>query len=324
MNFFESFKKPIVGLAPMDGITDWPMRQVQYSVAKPDLFYTEFIRVDGLVHNFPAFEKKLYFKNDQPLIIQLYGHKPELFYRAILAITDLGFCGIDINMGCPSPNVVSSGGGAALIGNLDLAEKIIKQSLLAINKSGRDLPLSIKTRIIADKKANRKWAKFLASFDLSLIAVHGRPIKQRHSGDILTSQLCEFNKIAKSKGLLFLANGGIKSRSQAEEFCLKFGFDGVLIGQAAIGNPWAFAKDSPAVSEVFATMLRHAQMVEKFYSVGKFNIIRKHLAAYCKGFNGAKSLRTKLVLADNAHQVKVLISDFAKKNKLVPTLLRKI
>jgi len=303
-------KKPIVGLAPMDGITDWPMRQIQAQVAKPDLFYTEFIRVDGLVYNFPAFEKKLFFKDDQPLIIQLYGHEPELFYKSILAIADLGFCGIDINMGCPSPNVVNSGGGGALIGNYDLAGKIIEQSLLAINKSGKDLLLSVKTRIIADKKANKKWAEFLTSFDLGLIAVHGRPIRQRHSGELSLDQLCEFGQIAKAKGLRFLANGAIKNRIQAKRLAAKFNFDGCLIGQAAIGNPWVFGKDLPTTAEVFRVMIKHAQMVERFYGLGNFHIIRKHLAAYCRGFDGAKLLRTKLVLTNNAKEVGDIVAGF--------------
>jgi len=311
---YSNLKKPIIGLAPMDGITDWPMRQIQYLVAKPDLFYTEFIRVDGLVHNFSAFEKKLFYKDDQPLIIQLYGHEPKLFYQAILAIANLGFAGIDLNMGCPSPNVVSSGGGAALIEDYDLAGKIIEQSLLAIAESGRKLPLSVKTRVVADKKANRKWARFLASFKLSLIAVHARSAKQRHSGDILLDQLCEFGKIVKAERRLFLANGGIKNRNQARELAAKFGFSGALIGQSAIGNPWVFGKDSPTVAEVFAIMLKHAKMVEAFYGVDRFNIVRKHLAAYCKGFNGAKSLRAKLVKSKNSAEVELLLKEFLKTN----------
>ncbi|MCL5090532.1 MAG: tRNA-dihydrouridine synthase [Patescibacteria group bacterium] len=131
-NFWQKLKKPLVGLAPMDGVTDYPMRQIQVSVAKPNVLYTEFVSAEGFIRNSKAFSQKLYFQeNERPIIAQIFGYTPEAFAETINQIIEMDFDGIDLNMGCPARKVLGKGGGGALIGNYKLAGKIIEKSLEA-------------------------------------------------------------------------------------------------------------------------------------------------------------------------------------------------
>lgn len=123
---WQNLKKPIIGMAPMDGITDFPYRQIHASKGKPDVMFTEFTHVEGIWHGRAwVLDNFLYNKSQTPIIAQIYGNKPEYFYNATIICCEMGFDGIDINMGCPAKNVTHSGGGAALIATPDLAKEII-------------------------------------------------------------------------------------------------------------------------------------------------------------------------------------------------------
>jgi tRNA-dihydrouridine synthase B len=127
MNFWHNLKKPIIGLAPMDGVTDFPYRFIQGKYGNPDVSFTEFIPVEGIVR---LSERLLmdfwYAQEERPIVAQVYGNKPEMFYASAQLVCELGFDGVDINMGCPARSVVHSGSGAALIKNPDLAVEIIQ------------------------------------------------------------------------------------------------------------------------------------------------------------------------------------------------------
>ncbi len=311
-NFWKSLKRPIVGLSPMDGITDRPMRQIQVSIAKPDVFFTEFVSVEGFLRNPEPFERKISFlKNEQPIIAQVYGCTPADFYLAVKKIARLGFSGIDINMGCPAKRQVDRKSGGGLIGNYLLAEEIIQNSLKAIKDSGKQLPLSVKTRIGVKEPAVKKWIGFLSQFPLSLITVHGRLLKNKHSGPVDWKEIGKARKILKNKGILCLGNGGVKSIDWAEKYSREYGLDGVLIGRGAWGNPWAFKRDyKPSVGEILKTVRIHADKVAKFYDPESFVTVRKHFARYVKGFDGAKALKIKLLEAKSSKEVGKILSSF--------------
>lgn len=311
-NFWKTLKRPIIGLGPMDGITDESMRQIQCSVAKPDVMYTEFVSVEGFVRNPDAFKKTLFFQeNERPIVVQLFGYTPGLFYEAVQKIVEMKFDGVDINMGCPAKSVLQKGGGGALVGNHSLATKIIQKSLEAIAKSKKQIPLSIKTRIGSDKIITSEWISFLCKFPISEISVHGRLLEQGNSGEVKWKEISSAADIARSKGIICLGNGGIKSISEARQKIKDFGLDGILIGQAALGNPWVFKEDYvPTREEILQTIIEHSRLVEKFYPKERFVIVLKHLGWYPKGFPNCIKLKVELLKCKNHNQVIEKVKEF--------------
>lgn len=313
-NFWQKLKKPIIGLAPMDGVTDWPMRQIVSQVAKPDVMYTEFISVEGFIRNSKAFEKKLFFnENERPIVVQLFGYTPEAFYETISKISKLEFDGIDINMGCPAKSVLEKGGGGALIGNYNLTEKIILSSLDAIKKPKGSLPLlSIKTRIGKKEMITDEWIKFLSEFLISEISIHGRLLSQLNKGGVDWKEIGIASQICRSKKIICLGNGGVKSISEAKEKSEKYGLDGVLIGQAACGNPWVFKEDHiPSKEEILGIIIQHAKLVEEFYDEKQFVTILKHFSWYPRHFSNSKKLKIELLKTRTLKEVEEIVANFS-------------
>jgi tRNA-dihydrouridine synthase len=126
-NFWQKLPKPFTVLAPMDDVTDVTFRQVIATCARPDVFFTEFVNCDGLIHgaNGIPMGKLRYFPNEHPIMAQIWGTEPTNMEKAAKIVTGLGFDGIDINMGCPIREVIKKGAGAGLIGNYELAEEFL-------------------------------------------------------------------------------------------------------------------------------------------------------------------------------------------------------
>jgi len=311
-SFWKTLKKPIIGLAPMDGVTDEPMRQVQCSIVKPSVLYTEFVSVEGFARKPEAFQKTLFFQeNERPIIVQLFGYTPELFYEAISQMKEMNFDGIDINMGCPAKSVLQRGGGGALIGNYDLAGRIIEKSLEAIKESKKEISLSVKTRIGKDKIITREWISFLCGFPISEITVHGRLLKEGNSGEVNWEKIKVAGEIAHNKEIVCLGNGGIKSFSEARQKTNNFGLDGVLIGQAALGNPWFFKENYvPVKEEILQTIIGHSRLVNDFYPPKIFVTVLKHLGWYPKGFPNCIKLKVELLKCKNLNQVIETVKKF--------------
>jgi tRNA-dihydrouridine synthase B len=311
-SFWEKMKKPIIGLAPMAGVTDEPMRVIQTEICKPDVIYTEFISVDGYLKKKEYFDKHLIYKDaERPVIVQVFGANPETFKRAIPKIIKKGFDGLDINMGCPARSVIEKGGGGALIGNYDLAGKIIKIVLDVIKESGCKIPLSVKTRIGKDPQTTKKWSEFLSCFPLSQICMHARLLSHGLSGDVNWKELSVASEIIRGNGIVFLGNGGIKSIAEAEEKCKEFDLDGVLIGRAALGNPWVFMDSYiPKKKEILETILKHAKLVWDLYGKEDFIRARKHFGWYPRGFKGSKRLRIKLLRTNTLDEVINIVDRF--------------
>src|SRR3989344_7862531 len=170
-NFWKLLKKPIIGLAPMDGVTDAAMRFIVNKYGNPDVMFTEFTNVEGIRHavktNKWSPEHRLarnfkYDESQRPIVAQIFGKDPESFRVAAKLMVELGFDGVDINMGCPAKNVSEHGSGAALIGQPDLAGEIIKAVQQGVSESasqreiGTEIPVSVKTRIGVDTPVTEK------------------------------------------------------------------------------------------------------------------------------------------------------------------------
>jgi tRNA-dihydrouridine synthase B len=273
----------------------------------------------------PLFNDLKFDKSERPIVAQLFGIDPDAFREAAKIIFDLGFDGVDINMGCPAKNVVGRGGGASLIKNYSLTKEIVEAVKDGVEEK---IPISVKTRI-GYEKIDFDWIKRLAELDLAVIAVHGRTFRQGYGGQADWETLGKMAEIVRLSGSLFLGNGDIERRISNDEFLISNGkrikirgkFDGVLIGQAARGNPWVFKIRENEVKVSFKEKMKvaieHARKFEELNS-GKsmptgrqaFVPMRKHLAWYCRDFPAAAELRRKLVLTNSSEEARLILEDF--------------
>jgi nifR3 family TIM-barrel protein len=311
-NFWTKLPRPFTVMAPMDDVTDNVFRQVVLSAARPDVFFTEFANVDGLVHgaNGIPLRKLNFTQNQHPIVAQIWGTDPANMEKAAKMVADLGFDGIDINMGCPVREVVKKGAGAGLIGNYDLAEKLIN----AAKKGTPKLPISVKTRLGIKENISKDWTTFLLKQNISALTVHARIAKQMSKGDADWEEIGKIveikNKIAPET--LIIGNGDVKSYLEVLEKYKKYGIDGVMIGRGVFANPWVF---DPTSSELRRTkedyinlLLRHVDLFEKTWGETKnFAIIKKFFKMYIKDFKGANALRVKLMEARSFDEVRNIL-----------------
>jgi len=324
--FWEKLAKPVVGLSPMDGVTDAPMRLIAKKYGQPDIIYTEFVSVDGLWRiekrgetTHKIWRELLFDPSERPVIVQLFGSDPDSFYEATKIVAKMSFDGIDINMGCPSPGLEKRGGGAGLIRDKGLAHRVIEAVRKGVADMGKEIPVSVKTRI-GSSSPDKEWWEALAREELPAVAMHGRTFKQLYSGEADWDVLREASKIIKESGALYLGNGDVERMlpngkvQLTSEKVIDLGsdFDGVLIGRKAVGNPWALRKDGyePSLKEKLSVAIEHAKEFEKNLPGNKFEIMRKYLTWYAHGFEGAGGLRRKLVVSNSSYEVEKIVKEF--------------
>ena len=316
--------KPLFILAPMDDVTDTVFRQVVSSCAKPDLCFSEFVNVDGLMSPgrarlLPKLERA---EVEPPLVAHIWGLRPENFEAIAEQIADgslaseignkTGFAGIDLNMGCPAKTVLKSGTCAGLIKTPDLAAEIIAATKEGIK--GR-LPLSVKTRL-GFEKIDPEWTKFLFGAGIDMLSVHLRTVKEMSlvpaHFEELTRLVAERDRLSPST--LLIANGDILSREQGEQLIKKYGIDGVMIGRGVFHDPYVFAPSSPWSSKskeerisLFAQQLGLYKDWAKDPDKG-VRRLNKYAKIYINGFDGAKEMREKLAQANKVSQMQEIIS----------------
>jgi tRNA-dihydrouridine synthase len=270
--------------------------------------YTEFVSVDGLasIGRGKLLLDLKFDKSERPIVAQFFGAKPENFYKAALLAQELGFNGIDINMGCPYKEVLKQGAGAALIENPELAKKIIFET----RRGAGSLPVSVKTRLGLKKNTLKKWLPVLLESDLAAIIIHGRTAKEMSLVPADWEAISEAVEMRNKFGVstLILGNGDVKNISEAEEKAKKYNLDGVMIGRGIFGNPWFFnrEKQNKEISrqEKLRVLLEHTRLFEKLFKRRKkFDVMKKHFKAYVNGFPGAKELRIKLMETENSKGV---------------------
>ncbi len=274
MSFWSTIPKPILGLSPMDGVTDACFRSVIAQQGKPDVTFTEFTHVRDVCRG-PArlLESLIYSEIERPIVAQLYGNDPSLFYQASHAVCELGFDGLDINMGCPSKAVSSSGSGAGLIQTPDVAHAVMQaarqgvedwadgqrldqvgfkpaqiawfQRLNEQRGNGgpairRLLPLSVKTRLGYDSVTVESWVDHLLQERPAVISIHGRTLKQMYRGEADWAAIAKAAALARGTTTLLFGNGDVESLDDAVRKICESQVDGVLVGRAVLGSPWFF------------------------------------------------------------------------------------
>ncbi|MBI3366028.1 tRNA-dihydrouridine synthase [Candidatus Roizmanbacteria bacterium] len=340
-NFWRSLPKPIIGLAPMDGVTDAAFRYITDTYGKPDVLFTEFIPVEaidrGITRVLNAF---VHHKTRTPTVAQIFGHDLRAFYKATIVTCEMGFNGIDINMGCPDKHVVARGGGAALILEPKHAQKIIamvKKATrdwfdgLSLNSIGLSneiisfitlfrkkfaikvhrtlLPVSIKTRIGYDRIITKQWLTNLIETKPEGISLHGRTLKQLYSGKANWEEIGKGASLCVKEDIVLLGNGDIKSINEALQKIKDYKTHGVLIGRASLGNPWIFKKITPTQKKRFKVLIEHTKQFIKFRRDLKLFPMRKHFTWYCKGFKNSALVRNELMKVSSLNELNnVLLS----------------
>lgn len=312
MNIFQTIKKEkgyLAMLSPMEDVTDTVFRQILCKIGKPDVFFTEFMNVDGYCSNGKEkVEHRIQFSEiERPIVIQLWGNNPENFAKTVKYIKELKPDSIDINMGCAVRNVLNTGGGSALIKDQGLAREIIQ----TVRQEAGDIPVSVKTRLGYDFVDTENWIGFLLKQELDMLTVHGRIAKESYA---VPSRWEEIQKIVKlrneiSPTTLIIGNGDITSTKQGEEYTKQYDTDGYMVGRGILSNPWLFSgREEIPEEERFEILLQHAHLFNEVWGYSKnFNVIKKYLKAYISGFEGANELRQKLMMANNYDDLRMIL-----------------
>jgi len=305
--FWGTVRKPFFCLAPMANVTDIAFRRIITKYGKPDVLWTEFVSADGLQSS--GREKLLidiqYEENERPIVAQVFGARPETMEKSAALIKELGFDGIDINMGCPDRVVEKQGAGAALIKNPSLAKEII---LAARQGVGGTLPVSVKTRTGYNKNIVEEWIGNLLTVQPAAITLHARTRKEMSKAPVDWDSVRRAVEIAEGTGTLIIGNGDVETIADAREKVHEYGCDGIMLGRGIFGNPWLFAERTPDVRERLTVMVEHTKVFEELLGEHKsFSLMRKHFGAYVRGFDGAAELREKLMKTETTDEVRILV-----------------
>ncbi len=314
MDIWEQLPRPFFVLAPMDDVTDTVFRRVVADCAAPDLSFTEFVNVDGLQSQ--GREKLLHklavTAEEGPVIAQIWGKHPENYYKTARELKDLGFAGVDINMGCPVKAVVQNGCCSALINNRELAVEIIQ----AAREGAASLPVSVKTRL-GFGAVDLSWHELLLKQKLNALTIHGRTTRQMSGAPADWEKIGEVRRLRDQifPATKILGNGDVMNRAQGLALAERYGLDGVMIGRGIFHDPFVFAEHSPWESlgraERIELYRRHIRLFIKTWQKGerKSITLNKFCKIYISGFDGAKELREILMSATSAEQLLALLDE---------------
>ena len=332
--FWNKLPRPFYVLAPLANVTDAAFRRLVAKYGRPDVMFTEFVSADGLfLGGKEALMKDLIFSEEErPIVAQFFTSKPEMIERAARLAVELGFDGVDINMGCPDKSIEKQGAGAALMKNPELAREII----CAAKQGAGSLPVSVKTRLGYNTNEIETWLTELLKAKPAAITIHARTRRElskvsAHWDQIkyavkIRNQLQLGGETSRLENTLIIGNGDVVNLSDAKEKAEETGADGIMLGKAIFGNPWLFARQSsfqhsqecrnddreyvPTIKEKLNVMVEHTKLFEELLSHKNFNIMKKHYKAYVTGFDGAKELRIKLMGAKNGDEVALIVEKY--------------
>lgn len=314
-NFWKSLKKPILVLAPMADVTDVSFRFVIAKYGKPHVMWTEFVSADGLVLAPEEGRRKLlkdleYSEIERPIVAQLFSSRPENMEKACRLVRELGFDGVDINMGCPDKAIERQGCGSAMIKNPKLAKEVI----LAAKRGAGDIPVSVKTRLGYNTDELETWLPEILSAEPALVTIHARTRKEMSKVPARWERVkraVEIRDELQSETLIF-GNGDVETLEDAERKVEETGADGVMIGRGIFGDPFFFSgRIDVTPRERLHALLEHTQMYKaKLGGIKSFHIMKKHFKSYLKKVSNSKELLSKLMHAESAEEVVTHIKQF--------------
>lgn len=312
-NLWKSLKKPFSVLAPMEDVTDTVFRQIIADCGVPDMFFTEFVNTSGFnSEGREAVGKRFqYTDKEKPIIAQIWGLQPDFYYQTTLDVINMGFNGVDINMGCPVRDVIKKGACSALIKTPEIASELIKAAQKASN--GR-IPVSVKTRIGFDKVKTEEWAEFLLEQDIDALTIHGRTTKQGYGGKADWEEIAKVVKLRDDmqKDTIIIGNGDIENHGQIFEYHEKYGVDGIMVGRGVLKDPFIFNPEITIndldLSERLELLKKHVDLFYEVYGEEKsFNLLKKFFKTYLSGFEGSREIRMKFMRCKSREDVEKVI-----------------
>jgi len=253
-----------------------------------------------------------YSEIQRPIVAQIFSSKPDNVRGAAKLCAELGFDGIDINMGCPVRTINKQLAGAEMIRDPELAREVI----LAAKEGAGDLPVSVKSRIGYNKiDEMEEWMNVLLEAEPAAITMHLRTKKEMSKVPAHWELASKLVELRGDRETLIFANGDITDLEDAEQKVKEAGLDGVMIGRGVYGNPWLYAgrkkEDIPLAGRI-EMMVKHTKMYdENFKGIKNFSLMRKFFGAYIAGHPKAKKFREELNKCDDAEAVEAVVAHFA-------------
>ncbi len=337
---------PFFALAPMADVTDAAFRKLIAKYGKPDVMWTEFVSANGLASRGKEalMVDLLYGEEERPIVAQLFTADPKNMESAARLVEELGFDGLDINMGCPDRTIEKQGAGACLIKTPDVAREIIR----AAKRGAPNIPISVKTRVGYNHLEIDTWIPTLFEEGIAALTVHVRTRKEMSKVPADWSRLKKIVALRDrlSPDTLIIGNGDVTSLLDGRQKAKESGVDGVMIGRGIFGNPWLFDDSRsivsvlpkkhplgrlPLIGKFFHTkrgapsskvkpitvrerldaLLEHTKLFDSLLGkVKSFSIMKKHYKAYVNGFPGSKELRQNLMESKNVDEVEEIIRNF--------------
>jgi tRNA-dihydrouridine synthase B len=303
-------EKPLL-LAPLEDVTDSAFRQVCRKFGA-DMVVTEFISSEGLIRDAEKSRSKLFFDEaERPISIQIFGHDPESMRQAAIMAESANPDFIDINFGCPVRKVTMKGGGADLLRDVPRMVAITKSVVGATR-----LPVTVKTRLGWDEGSKNivDIAKRMQDCGILAITIHGRTRAQMYKGVADWTLIGEV-KNNSSMHIPVIGNGDVDSPEKAEKMFNTFGVDAVMIGRAAIGNPWLFEQIKQYLSSGINNPLPGLEERARVCREHLFNAVklkgerramlemRKHYSGYFRAIPHFKELRLKMLTCNSLEEL---------------------
>ncbi|HWU24721.1 MAG TPA: tRNA-dihydrouridine synthase [Candidatus Paceibacterota bacterium] len=304
MSFWKNLPKPFFALAPMADVTDPAYRRLIAEYKAPDVTWTEFVSADGLYHmrekahkpdgENPLMRDLLYTEAERPIVAQLFSSRPEMMSYAANLCKELGFDGVDINMGCPDKSIEKQGCGAAMIKSPEVAKEVIRAAKAA------GLPVSVKTRLGYNAEQIDSWIPHLLAEQPAALTVHLRTRKEMSKvpahWDLMPRIVALRDEL--SPETLIIGNGDVKDLEDARAKAAASGCDGVMLGRGIFGTPWLFtgrADNDVPPTERIAALQTLATYFGELTPGKSVHILKKHVKAFITGWPEAASLRSRLM-----------------------------
>ncbi len=357
-NFWQNLPRPFLAVAPMADVTDAAFRRMiaKYSAhirpdgtaGGPDVMWTEFVSADGLVRAPEEGRKKLlkdliFDETERPIVAQLFTRHPEYMEQIARLCLDMGFDGVDINMGCPAGAIIDQGCGAAMIRTPEIAQAVILAAKKGARSDDGGIPVSVKTRLGYHMDQVEDWIPVILETKPAALTVHARTRKDMSKVPARWDRLMRVVELrdALSPGTVIIGNGDVLTADDGYQKAHAYGVDGVMIGRALFGNPWFFHptkrvpykmtslpthgvdRDSIMVSDTTDGALEYVSIAERLHVLVEhsklflellphknFAVMKKHYKAYVGGWPGAAELRQKLMQANTVDDIEQVVAAY--------------
>jgi len=323
---WKALARPFSVLAPMEDVTDTAFRRLIKFCGAPDVMVSEFTHVGKITapHQIDTHNRLTYHPEEHPLIAQIWGNSPDHTFAAAKKLIELGFDGIDLNMGCPTPRAIEDGGCAALIKNPTLAGELFQAASEAAD--GR-VPVSIKTRLGFDQAITEPWTQCLLDLEPDALTIHGRVATDLYGGEADWDEIARVVALrdAMQSDTMIIGNGDVRSYEEIQEKHRQYGVDGVMVGRAVLKNPFFFRNDGRSLDSLsppqrVQLLWRHATLCRE--SLGDtlgFTVIKKYLKTYITHFKKAADLRDKLGKTRSFEEAFTLLQPYLEEESKTPS-----